>query len=78
MPYLAMLDRLRAFLKQPAGVLIIAGFSFGDDHLNEIIVQGLQGEIGDRREVFPKVKKRGEESYLIPAPFSMRKTALSN
>jgi len=43
MPYLAMLDRLRAFLKQQASVLIIAGFSFSDDHLNEIIVQGLQG-----------------------------------
>jgi hypothetical protein len=43
MPYLAMLDRLRAFLKQQASVLIIAGFSFGDDHLNEIIIQGLQG-----------------------------------
>lgn len=43
MPYLAMMDRLRAFLKQAASVLIISGFSFGDDHLNEIIVQGLQG-----------------------------------
>lgn len=43
MPYLAMLDRLKAFLKQPASVLIISGFSFGDVHLNEIIVQGLQG-----------------------------------
>lgn len=43
MPYLAMLDRLRAFLRQPASVLIISGYSFSDDHLNEIIVQGLQG-----------------------------------
>ena len=43
MPYLAMLDRLRAFLKQPASVLIVSGFSFGDENLNEIIIQGLQG-----------------------------------
>ncbi|HEY2913734.1 MAG TPA: SIR2 family protein [Candidatus Angelobacter sp.] len=43
MPYLAMLDRLRAFLKQSASVLIVSGFSFGDENLNEIIVQGLQG-----------------------------------
>lgn len=43
MPYLAMLDRLRAFLRQPASVLIVSGYSFSDDHLNEIIVQGLQG-----------------------------------
>jgi hypothetical protein len=43
MPYLAMLDRLRAFLRQPASVLVISGYSFSDDHLNEIIIQGLQG-----------------------------------
>lgn len=43
MPYLAMLDRLRGFVRQPASVLIVSGYSFSDDHLNEIIVQGLQG-----------------------------------
>lgn len=43
MPYLAMLDRLRAFLKQPSSVLILSGYSFRDDHINEVIVQGLQG-----------------------------------
>ena len=42
MPYLAMLDRLRAFLKQPTATLIICGYSFRDEHLNEVIVQGLQ------------------------------------
>ncbi len=43
MPYLAMIDRLRAFLKKPQAVLIMCGYSFRDDHLNEIMVQGLQG-----------------------------------
>jgi hypothetical protein len=43
MPYLAMMDRLRAFLKQSTAVLIISGYSFSDNHLNEAIVQGLQG-----------------------------------
>lgn len=43
MPYLAMIDRLRAFLKQPSSVLVIAGYSFRDEHLNEVIIQGLQG-----------------------------------
>lgn len=42
MPYLAMIDRLRAFLKQPTATLIICGYSFRDEHLNEVIVQGLQ------------------------------------
>lgn len=42
MPYLAMIDRLRAFLKQPTAVLIICGHSFRDQHLNEVLLQGLQ------------------------------------
>ncbi|RJR51419.1 MAG: SIR2 family protein [Desulfobacteraceae bacterium] len=42
MPYLAMIDRLRAFLKQPTATLIICGYSFRDEHINEVIVQGLQ------------------------------------
>lgn len=42
MPYLAMIDRLRAFLKKPTATLIICGYSFRDEHINEVIVQGLQ------------------------------------
>lgn len=42
MPYLAMIDRLRAFLKQPTSTLITCGYSFRDEHINEVIVQGLQ------------------------------------
>jgi hypothetical protein len=42
MPYLAMMDRLRAFLKQPTATLILCGYSFRDQHINEVIVQGLQ------------------------------------
>lgn len=57
MPYLAMLDRLKAFFqggiaKARGGVgrqeedaprLIICGYSFLDDHLNEILLDGLRG-----------------------------------
>lgn len=57
MPYLAMLDRLRGFFKgdahakrddfakreEDAPRLIICGYSFLDDHLNEIILDGLSG-----------------------------------
>lgn len=42
MPYLAMMDRLRAFLKKPGAVLVLCGYSFRDEHINEIIIQGLQ------------------------------------
>lgn len=43
MPYLAMIDRLRAFIRQPSSALIVAGYSFRDEHLNEVVMQGLQG-----------------------------------
>lgn len=45
LPYLAMLDRLKAFLapgKGPA-LLVTCGFSFADQHLNELILQSLRG-----------------------------------
>lgn len=57
MPYLAMLDRLRAFFRgdpsrRRAGLdihdegaprLVVCGYSFLDDHLNEVILDGLRG-----------------------------------
>lgn len=42
MPYLAMLDRLRAFLRDVSAVLIVCGYSFADQHLNEVIADGLR------------------------------------
>ena len=42
MPYLAMLDRFRAFLSEGQGALITCGYSFADEHLNEIITHGLR------------------------------------
>jgi hypothetical protein len=43
MPYLAMLDRLRDFLRKPNAALVICGYSFRDEHINEILIQGLRG-----------------------------------
>lgn len=57
MPYLAMLDRLRAFFRgdapkkrgdadrkeEDAPRLVMCGYSFLDEHLNEIILDGLRG-----------------------------------
>ena len=43
MPYYAMLDRLRVFLRSNQCVLITCGYSFGDEHINAVIAQGLSG-----------------------------------
>jgi hypothetical protein len=38
-----MLDRLKSFLARGQAVLITCGYSFADQHLNEVILQGLSG-----------------------------------
>ncbi|RYD75200.1 MAG: SIR2 family protein, partial [Verrucomicrobiaceae bacterium] len=44
MPYLAMLDRLKAFFQgRDAPRLVVCGYSFLDEHLNEILLDGLRG-----------------------------------
>jgi hypothetical protein len=37
-----MIDRLKAFLKKPTATLILCGYSFRDEHINEVILQGLE------------------------------------
>ncbi|SDG57704.1 SIR2 family NAD-dependent protein deacylase [Thalassobaculum litoreum] len=43
MPYLAMLDRLRVFLRAHQSVVVTCGYSFVDEHINAYLVQGLAG-----------------------------------
>ena len=42
MPYLAMVDRLRAFLKLDAAVLTVSGYSFRDEHIDDVLLQGVR------------------------------------
>lgn len=41
MPYLAMLDRLGKYISEGQSILITCGYSFADQHLNDIIIQRL-------------------------------------
>lgn len=43
MPYLALFDRLRAFLRERGAALLICGYSFNDEHVNAVLMQGLEG-----------------------------------
>jgi hypothetical protein len=43
MPYLAMIDRLRTFIRKPSSVLVVCGYSFRDEHLNACLLEGLTG-----------------------------------
>ncbi|MDL2212739.1 SIR2 family protein [Bacteroides sp. OttesenSCG-928-D19] len=42
MPFLALSDQLSRFLKQPSAALILCGYSFNDDHINDTIVNALK------------------------------------
>lgn len=41
-PYVALGDRLTNFLKESDTILIICGYSFGDEHVNERIISALE------------------------------------
>lgn len=45
LPYLAMMDRLKAFMRRPGAILITTGFSFRDQHINEVIDQSLRANL---------------------------------
>jgi hypothetical protein len=55
MPFLAMMDRLKAFLSRPEAVLVICGYSFADEHINALLRDGLRGN--SRSVVFGLVHK---------------------
>lgn len=42
MPFLAMSDRLTGFLLKPHAVLFVCGYSFGDEHINDTIINALK------------------------------------
>lgn len=42
MPYLALIDQLSRFIRQPNSLLIISGYSFNDQHLNDAIINALR------------------------------------
>jgi hypothetical protein len=41
-PYISLTDRLSNFLKQDDTVLFVCGYSFGDAHINEVILSALK------------------------------------
>lgn len=42
MPYLALMDQLGRFIRQNSSLLILCGYSFNDDHLNNAIINALR------------------------------------
>lgn len=43
MPYLAMIDQFRTFVRRRRATVVICGYSFGDEHLEDVLLQELEG-----------------------------------
>ena len=63
-PYAAFTDRLTRFLEQDDALLIVAGFSFGDEHINNLIFGALESR--PRTHVYAlQFEELAEDSVLI-------------
>lgn len=68
MPFLAMSDRLTNFLLKPHAVLFVCGYSFGDEHINDTIINALK--VNQSANVialmYGKIKKDSDGSFAAP------------
>jgi hypothetical protein len=63
-PYAAFTDRLTRFLEQDDALLIVAGFSFGDEHINNLIFGALESR--PRTHVFAlQFEEPPEDSVVL-------------
>lgn len=63
-PYAAFIDRLSRFLEQDDALLIVAGFNFGDEHINNLIFGALENR--PRTHVYAlQFEEPLEDSVLI-------------
>jgi len=72
-PYLSYMDRLSHFLQQEDAVLFVCGYSFGDEHINEIILTSLTrsrsshvfvlkaGELKEKDQLFLKIASKNSK-----------------
>lgn len=71
MPYLALIDQLNRFIRKKSSFLILSGYSFNDDHLNDTIISALKanptamvlGLMYERYEVKQEVSDELMERY---------------
>lgn len=79
-PYTALGDRLTNFIKQDDTVLIVCGYSFGDEHINERINTALSmNPLGHVYVLlYDIVWKEGKKEYSFTEDSTLAKIAISN
>lgn len=70
-PYAAMMDRLSRFLELDDALLIVAGFSFGDEHINNTMFSALENR--PRTHVYAlQFAEEDDDSELVKRSFQRR------
>jgi hypothetical protein len=77
-PYISYIDRLCSFLKKDDGVLFISGYSFGDDHINEAIVNSLAQSKSSAVIAFVYDDGMDEDSHCIKIGKRSKKLIVCN
>jgi len=75
-PYISLTDRLSNLLKQDDTVLFICGYSFGDSHINEVILSALKTNTTSHVFVlfYDEYKEKVEEQETIK--YSLQKDSI--
>lgn len=80
-PYEALMDRLSNFLKEDDGLLIVCGYSFGDEHINARIDSALKANTSSH-VIFllydEATDESGETTYLLSEGHPIFNMASSN
>ena len=76
MPYLAMLDRLKDFLLKPSAMMFISGYSFSDEHINDVLCRSLASNATAMTYAFI-FGNLGEDKYKTARQCALRTPNLS-
>lgn len=79
-PYVSFMDRLSNYIKKDDGVLFICGYSFGDYHINDVLINALEKSNTSHIVAFyyDKYTKDGESFYGLDNDCETKRIALSN
>lgn len=79
-PYVALMDRLSNYLRQDDSVLVVCGYSFGDEHINERIITAMRSNHSTHVFVllYDKDWKDGKLTQTFTEDSSLAKLAKDN
>lgn len=74
LPFVAYHDRLRKLLSSGEALLIVAGYSFGDEHINEILFEALRNNprLAVAALMYDKLSAPGASTQLIEVARGLR------